>query len=137
MKKSLLKWLLIISGAFQIVYWGVSHLFFPQWYLRSIGLSVLASEPGETLLFLHEIGILAIGIGIATILAAWNPIRNFAIIIVLYILGIGSMAVSLYHILFQNMASGEIVTVVIIGIQMLLLTFLFPWRDLQKVRAVA
>jgi uncharacterized membrane protein len=128
----LLKYLLILSGIFQIGYWGVSHLFFPQWYLQSVGLTDLAANPGSTAVFLNEIGILTIGTGVASILAAFNPIKNIAIIIVLYINGIGSIFVSLYNILDGKMASGEWTTIIVILIQIVLLSILYPWHELRK-----
>lgn len=130
-RSGLLKYLLIFSGIFQIGYWGVSHLFFPQWYLQSVGLTDLAANPGSTTVFLNEIGILTIGTGIASILAAFNPIKNIAIIVVLYINAIGSIFVSLYNMLIGKMASGEWITVVVILIQVILLSILYPWSDLQ------
>jgi hypothetical protein len=132
MKAIVLKWLLIIAGVFQIAYWGVSHLFFPRWYLQSVGLNELAQDPGSTTVFLNEIGVLAAGMGIASILAAFDPVRNFAVIVVLYIDGIGSMAVSLYHILAGTMASGEWVTVILIAVQIVLLTVLYPWSAVLR-----
>jgi hypothetical protein len=131
-KALILKWLLVLGGAVQIVYWGISHLFFPQWYLRSIGMNDLAANPGGSLIFLHEIGVLAVGMGIATILAARDPVKNIAIIAVLYIAGIGSVLTSLYHILFGGMSSGEWVTVGVITVQLILLTFFYPWDSLNR-----
>ncbi len=131
-KLGILKVLLIIAGIIQIGYWGISHLFFPQWYLQSVGLTTLAVNPGSTVVFLNEIGVLAIGMGLASILASIDPIKNFAIIIVLYIDGVGSMFVSFYHIMVGNMASGEWLTIIIIAVQMILLSILFPWSDLHK-----
>jgi hypothetical protein len=131
-KKGILRVLLIISGIIQIGYWGISHLFFPQWYLQSVGLTDLAVNPGSTVVFLNEIGVLAIGMGLASILASFDPIKNIVIIIVLYVDGIGSMFVSLYHILVGSMASGEWITILIIAIQIALLTIYYPWSELRK-----
>lgn len=126
-----LMWLLRLSAIFQVGYWGLSHLFFPSWYLRSIGLVELAADPGPTLLFMHEIGVLALGIGLVAWLAAGDVVKNFAVIVMLYVVGLGSAATSLYHILFQGMASGEWVTVAVIVIQLVLLTVLYPWKALR------
>ena len=132
LKRDILKWFLILSGIIQICYWGLSHLFFPQWYLQSVGMNALAVNPGETLIFMNEIGVLTFGIGIATIIAAFNPVKNIAIIIVLYIISIGSILTSLYHILFKGIASGEWMTVIIISIQLIILTALYPWKELKN-----
>jgi hypothetical protein len=131
-RSGILKILLIVSGIIQIGYWGISHLFFPQWYLQSVGLTALALNPGSTVVFLNEIGVLAIGMGLASILSSCDPIKNFAIIIVLYVDGIGSMSVSLYHIMVGNMATGEWITIILIAIQLLLLSIFYPWSELRN-----
>jgi hypothetical protein len=131
-KNAILKILLIVAGLFQIGYWGVSHLFFPEWYLQSVGLSTLALNPGSTIVFLNEIGVLAIGMGLASILASYDPIKNFAIIVVLYVDGIGSMMVSLYHIMAGSMAKGEWITIILIAVQIILLSIFYPWSELQR-----
>ena len=131
MKGTILKIFLIISGLFQIAYWGISHLFFPQWYLKSVGLVALAANPGTTIAFMNEIGTLTIGMGVATILAAINPVKNFVVIIMLYMVAAGSIAVSMSHIASGTMASGEWTTVVVIAVQLLLLSILYPWSELK------
>jgi hypothetical protein len=132
LKNTILKWFLIVSGVIQICYWGISHLFFPQWYLHSVGMNTLAAKPGDVLIFMNEIGILTIGLGIATILAAFNPVKNIVIIIVLYVTSFGSIFTSLYHILYKGVAGGEWTTVFIILVQLILLTILYPWKELKN-----
>jgi len=132
LKSTLLKWFLIVSGVIQICYWGISHLFFPQWYLHSVGMNALAENPGDVLIFMNEIGILTIGLGIATILVSFNPVKNIAIIIVLYLISFGSMVTSLYHILYKSTGGGEWMTVFIILIQLIILTILYPWKELKN-----
>jgi hypothetical protein len=134
-KKSILKWFLIVSAIGQIVYWSLSHLFFPAWYLRSVGMTILADDPGQSLIFIHEIGVLTFGMGIATLLAAFNPVKNIAIIITLYVVSLGSIAVSAYHIVFNNTASGEWMTIAVISAQLIIVTILYPWKELRRLNA--
>jgi len=129
-KRISLKWFLILSGTIQICYFGIIHLFYPRFYLRSVGINFSGENLDKALLFINEIGVLAIGVGVATILAAVNPLKNIAIIISLYIVGLGSMIISSYHILFKGISSGEWLTVTTIGVQMLIVTLLYPWKEL-------
>jgi hypothetical protein len=117
-----------ISAVIQVAYWSVSHLFFPQWYLNSVGMTELAANPAPVLIFMHEIGILTLGVGIATWLASLNPVRNFHIIVMLYVIAVGSMGTSLYHILVHRSATGEWVTVAVLLAQLIILTLLYPWK---------
>ena len=91
----------------------------------------LAKNPGPILIFMHEIGVLTLGIGVATMLAAKDQIRNFAIILMLYVVSLGSIGTSLYHILFFHVASGEWTTIAVIALQLAILTFLYPWKNAQ------
>ncbi len=131
-KNNLLQWFLLLSGISQIGYWSLSHLFFPKWYLASVGMTELARDPGPALIFMHEIGVLTLGIGLATILAAKDPVKNFSIIVMLYVVSFGSIGTSLYHIIFAHMASGEWATVAIISVQMIVLAVLYPWKKLRQ-----
>jgi hypothetical protein len=127
-KTALLKWFLFLSGLSQIGYWGLSHLFFPKWYLRSVGMTELAKNPGPVLIFMNEIGVLTIGVGFATILASRNPVKNLAIILMLYVISLGSIGTSIYHIVVNHTATGEWSTVIIISLQLIVLTALYPWK---------
>lgn len=128
---------LAFSAVLQVGYWSLSHLFFPQWYFHSIGGSGLVMEQRFVLLFMNEIGILILGISFATFLAALDPIRNFAIVLMLYVVSLGSILVSLVHICFLHMAQGEWVTVSVLAVQLALLTILYPWRALIKNHVLA
>jgi hypothetical protein len=130
-KAAILRWFLLLSGVVQIAYWSLSHLFFPKWYLASVGMTGLAKNPGPALIFMHEIGILTLGIGLVTMLAARDPIKNFSVIVMLYVVSVGSVATSLYHILVNHTASGEWTTVVLIAVQLVILTALYPWSRLK------
>jgi hypothetical protein len=130
-KAVMLRWFLLLSGVVQIAYWSLSHLFFPKWYLASVGMTGLAENPGPVLIFMHEIGILTLGIGLVTMLSARDPVRNFSVIVMLYAVSVGSVATSLYHILVNHTASGEWATVVIIAVQLVILTALYPWSKLR------
>jgi hypothetical protein len=72
---------------------------------------------------------------IATLLAAFNPVKNIAIIITLYVVSLGSIAVSAYHIVFNNTASGEWMTIAVISAQLIIVTILYPWKELRRLNA--
>lgn len=128
-KEKILKWFLRFAALFQIVYWSLSHLFFPRWYLNSVGMNELAQNPETVAIFMNEIGILTLGVGVATWLLSNKPKENIAIVIMLYIIGIGSISVSLYHVLVNKIASGELITVSAILFQLVVLTVLYPWKN--------
>ncbi len=131
-KGVILRWFLVLSGISQIGYWGLSHLFFPKWYLSSVGMIELAKNPGPSLIFMNEIGVLTLGVGFATVLAAKDPVKNLAIILMLYMISIGSIGTSLYHIVVNHTASGEWATVVIISVQLIILTMVYPWNEIKS-----
>lgn len=128
-----LKIFLRVSALIQAIYWGGSHLIAPQWYLNSIGLSEVPAS-GFVLVAMHEIGVLSMGAALATGLASLDPIRNFAVIIMLCFLALGSIAVSVTHILLVLVPPGEWATVIIIGVQLTALAGLYPWRQAWRLR---
>ncbi len=134
-KELLLKCVLRLAAVGQIGYWSVSHLFFPCWYLESIGMTDLAAHPGAALVFVNEIGILSLGVGLLTWLAATDPIARFHDIVVLYVVGLGSAAVSLGNILLGRIPPGEWLTVVLILSQLILVSVLYPWGAWRRNRA--
>ena len=128
----LLRWMLRLVAVFQALFWGATHLFYPAWYLRSIGADGARATDPLVLLFMHEIGILVLGVAIATWIAASDPLRHVALIGVLYAVGVGSMAVSLWHLLLEGFAFGEWTTIVAIGVQLGIVTALYPWSRLKR-----
>jgi hypothetical protein len=127
----LLRWTLRLVAVFQALFWGATHLFFPAWYLRLIGADGARAADPLVLLFMNEIGILVLGLAIATWIAASDPLRHVALIGVLYAVGVGSMAASLWHVLVKGFAFGEWTTIVAIGAQLGIVTGLYPWPRLK------
>jgi hypothetical protein len=132
MKATALKWFLRAAAAFQLLYWGVSHLFFPSWYLDSIGLHELARAPGPAVIFLNEIGVLTIGMAVATWILSLDPVRHFGIVPVLYVVAVGSVLSSLYHISTGLIGTAEWVTVLALVLQIAVVTALYPWRERKR-----
>jgi len=126
----ILKYFLIFSGIFQIIFWGLSHIFFPEWFLTSVANKDLSLLNVHTVFWVNEIGIFVIGIGIVTILAAFNPIKHYAIIILLFIVGFGCVGATLFQILVRH-ASDEWSQVAIIIGQLSILAILYPWTALK------
>jgi hypothetical protein len=129
LKLKLLKAFLIVAGLVQLFYWGFSHLFYYQWYLGAVGMHELAQAPGKALIFMHEIGVLTIGMGLASILASLNPAKNLYLIVSLLVVSIGSMAISIYHVFFMGVTTGELQTVFVIALQIAILVYLYPWKE--------
>jgi hypothetical protein len=131
---TVLRWLLRLVAVFQALFWSATHLFFPAWYLRSIGADVARANDPLVLLFMNEIGVLVLGLAIATWIAASDPLRHAALVLVLMAVGVGSVCVSLWHILVKGFAFGEWTTVVAIGVQLALVAGLYPWSRLGRLR---
>ena len=127
-----LRWVLRLVAIFQALFWSATHLFFPAWYLRSIGADVTRADDPLVLLFMNEIGVLVLGLAIATWIAASDPLRHVALILVLMAVGVGSVCVSLWHVLVKGFAFGEWTTIVAIGIQLGVVTALYPWSRLHS-----
>jgi len=80
---------------------------------------------------MHEIGVLSLGMALATWLLARDPIRNGILIFVLYFVALGSAGLSAYHILTSNLPPGEWFTVISIFVQLAMVSWLYPWKELR------
>lgn len=128
-----LKAVLRASAVFQAVYWSGSHLFAPEWYLRSIGVSDPAT--GFVRVALGEIGMLTLALAVGTWLLARDPAGNRPLLSVLLVAGTGSAAMSAFHLAEGTMPAGEWVTVSALVVQTALVAVLYPWRESSQRRA--
>lgn len=130
-KDRILTYYLRAISTIQFFLWGLSHIFYPKWYLTEIA----GKDPGllnaQNLLMVNEIGVSIIGISIATFIAASKPVKYYPIILMNFIIGLGSIGVTLYHILVRRASQewGHIFTVLIM---LLILAILYPWKELLK-----
>lgn len=131
---TLLRWILRLVAVFQALFWGLTHLLFPAWYLRSIGADPARAADPLVLLFMNEIGVLVLGLALVAWIAATDPVRHVALILVLYAVGVGSVGVSLWHVLVKGFAFGEWTTIVAIAAQLVVVTLMYPWRRLRRAR---
>lgn len=130
----MLKWYLRILATVQFLLWGVTHVFFPAWYLQNIAGKDPALLTPQNLLVTQEIGVSVIGLSVATFIAAAAPVRHYPVILANYVVGLGSVGVTLYHILVRQ-ASQEWGHVAIVLVLMAILTALYPWKELIGARA--
>lgn len=128
-KLNFLKLLLRASAVLMFLV-SFTHLFCAEWYHEVvIGLTGVDFTHGFTAAVTNVVGVLYLGISAAVWLAASNPIRNKVIIKMLYIINIGLIIVFSYHVVFQGYTSKMLGFVVIITIQLILLTILYPWKE--------
>jgi hypothetical protein len=128
LRLQILKWFLRISALIQISLWGITHIFFPEWYLRVIAGKSPDLITDFNILIINEIGIMSLAFGIATWLSSKDPVRNLNIIIMLIIASVGSISVTLYQILIRQ-TSQEWGHVFIVLLQLIILIALYPWKE--------
>ncbi len=132
MKLTILKWYLRILALVQFALWGLTHIFFPAWYIEVMaGGDPKQLETTINLLGMNEIGVSVIALSIAIWIAAAKPVRHYLIILMSYIIGIGSMSVTLYHILVRK-ASQEWEHIIIVAVMLIILSILYPWKELKQ-----
>lgn len=131
-KDKLISIYLRFLSIFSIVFWGLTHLFFPEIYLKIIG-KPKSFLTQENLLMINDLGGMVIALGIALWFAAKDPVKNFLVVLIFYISGIISMAATAYHIIYRQ-ASDEWLHIFIILFLLALLTLLYPWKKLYKHR---
>ena len=121
-----LKVFLKVSAIIQATYWGLSHLFFPEWYLRFNGYSETELQSEFLRGAMTEIGILTLGTALSSYIASQDPVKNKNIIKVLCWTGTGSLTVCLYYMFFPTISFKEVGNVIAISIQLSFLLYLYP-----------
>lgn len=123
-----LKIFLKISAIFQMFWWGFSHLFYPAWYHKIIGISGVDFRHGFIAAATNEIGILTLSIAFATWWASFDPIKNKVVIKLLYFAGIGSTVLFTYHIIVNDFSRGWLINALFIFLQLAVISVLYPWK---------
>jgi len=131
MKLQVLKWYLRLAAAVQVLLWGVTHIFFPEWYLTVIAGKDASLLTPQNVLTVNEIGVTSLAVGTATWLAAKDPVKHYPVIVLIYLAGLGSIGVTLYHILVRR-ASQEWGHVLTVAVMLALLTALYPWQQARR-----
>jgi len=130
-QSKILKLVLRVTAVLMTFWWGLSHLFFPKWFfnIMDVKFEGVDFSHGLTSVAVQTIGVLILGIATASWLAASNPVKNKVVIQMLYIVGIGSILVFLYHIIFQDYPSRVWFNVIFVAVELILLTALYPWKE--------
>lgn len=130
-KASVFKWYLRVVVIIQCALWGITHIFFPDWYMEFIAGSDPKLLSPAHLLALNEIGVSIVAVSIATWIASSRPVKYFPVILINYLIGLGSAGVTLYHILVRR-ASQEWPHIYTVLIMLTILTVLYPWKELRQ-----
>lgn len=132
-KKKAFTWYLRIISAIQLGLWGFSHLFYPEWYLTVMAGKSVDILTENNILIVNEVGISITALALVTLLIAHKPVKNFAVIAINYLVGIGSILVTGYHIIIRK-ASNEWPHILIVLCLLLFMTLLYPWKELKESR---
>jgi hypothetical protein len=116
----ILKTYLWLLGIFILFWWPLSHWFYPEWYHRLLGFEhfdrSLVAIIGTT-------GIFAV---MNIFFAAWDPIRNRAMILVLVVFSMAMATTYVYLIQAKGFPRPEYLNVALSIANAAILTVLFP-----------
>lgn len=104
-------------------------MFFPAWYLTNIAGKNPSLLSPQNLLVTQEIGVSVIALSLATFITASQPVRHYPVILMNYVVGLGSVVVTLYHI-SRSTGAQEWSHVATVLLMLAVLTALYPWREL-------
>ena len=117
-----------VLSLFILVLWGLTHIFFPKWYLENIAHKDASVLTPDLVLSANEIGVFAVALSAVLFAVSRNPRRHFPVILIFCLNALGSAAVTAFHILVRN-ASGEWMHIFIVILLLLPLAFLYPWKS--------
>jgi len=110
-----------------LVYWGLSHLIRPEWYMVGLmGITQFDPSNGYDMWSANLIGVLNVTLAITIWRAAGNPVRNRLIIDMILLVSAGTVIVFVLSILTRGISPREWWNVGLIIGAMLVLGWLYP-----------
>lgn len=116
----MLKLYLWLLGTFVLFWWPLSHWFYPEWYHRLLGFK---DFDRSLVTIIGTTGILAV---MNIFLAAWDPIRNRAMLLILIVFSVAMAATYFYLIQTKGFPRLEYLNMALSIANAGILSVLFP-----------
>lgn len=120
---AVLKIYLWLVGTFTLVWWPLSHWFYPDWYHRLLGFE---RYDYSLVKIIGTIGIIPV---LGIYFTALNPLRNRDIVITLLVFFVLMAATYIYLISAHNFPVLEYINVCLLLVNTIILGALYPWRS--------
>ena len=122
-KLILLKVYLWLLGMFVLLWWPLSHWFYPEWYHRLLGFEHFDSS------LVTIIGTTGLVVVMNIFMAAMNPIRNRGMLGILITFSVAMAATYLFLIHTQGFPTREYLNVVLLIANTVVLAVLYPRHE--------
>lgn len=113
----------LFLGLFLAFWWPLSHWFYPDWYHRLLGFE---SYDYALVKIIGTIGIIPV---LGVFYTALNPLRNVDFVKVLLVFFVLMAVTYIYLITMHGFPTGEYVNVGLLIINTVIITAIFPWRN--------
>ncbi len=125
----LLPLILKILAVVLFVYWGLTHLIYPEWYLRTVmGITQYNPNDAYDVWSANLMGVLNVSLAIAIWRAAADP-RKFRLVVdMVLMVSVGTVIVLVFSILLRGISPREWLNVAMILAAIVVLWILYP-RD--------
>ena len=123
----ILRSFLLLAGLLILLWWPLSHWFYPEWYHTLMGFPHPAQYTNNPLVIL--IGLAGFFPVLLMFFAAANPLRNRDAVKVLIIVGLLGSGVLVYLIRTRFFPSREYLNVLLYGATSICLLLLYPWNS--------
>jgi hypothetical protein len=122
-----------LLAAVLFVYWGLSHLIYPEWYIiRLMGISQYDPTNAYDLFATNLLGVLNVALAITIWRASADPARYRIIIDMVLIISAGTLAVFVFSILRRGISQLEWLNAALIAVAMLALLVMYPRSEKGK-----
>lgn len=125
----ILKAYLWTLGVFVLFWWPLSHWFYPDWYHRLLGFESFDYS------LVTIIGTTGLVVVMNIFMAAFDPVRNRAMILVLIIFSIAMAGTYLFLIQTQGFPRPEYLNVALLIVNTIILVGLYPRGECMVARA--
>jgi hypothetical protein len=124
----LLTAILWISGLTEIFYFTSSHWFYRRAFFNFLGIYGADLESTYVQSQLQLIGMLVLGYALMNFIIASDPVRYRPIMALIFIVGIGCVAIFIAHVIAGTLPIMFLVNAALLAAQLIAVAVLFPWK---------
>ena len=124
----LLRSVLCLSGLTEIIYFTSSHWFYHRAFFNFLGIYGADLESPFVQSQLQLIGLLVLGYALMTFLIASDPMRYRPLMAVIFVIGIGCIAIFIGWVIAGTLPPMFLVNAALLAVQLTAVGVLFPWK---------
>ena len=131
----LLKMVLWLSAAVDLIYFTASHWFFHRLFFNALGIHGADLESPFVISQLQLIGALVMGYALLNVVIAHDPLRYREIMKVILLIGCVCVSIFIGSVAAGTLPSLFLINAALLSLQIVVVACIFPWNTKQSAQA--